>query len=107
MKIFNKRNKQPNVLQEKYKIALEDTHILTSYKEILEYIIYAKLNNMIYIPFLEWINRFKTPIFIDKFTEEQENMIVGMITKLAEIAKGLGYVREDGRTGFLFKENSV
>ena len=92
--------KSDNVMMEQLRESKEIDGIYDTDRRIVNDIVVSSQANMLFIPLSEWISSFDEVKFVDKRSEEMEDLIASLKNELRNAAQSLGYTRED-RNGYL------
>lgn len=82
-------------MMERLRESQEYNYIYDTYRRIVTDIVVSSQTHMLFIPLPEWISSFDEVKFVDKHSEELENLIVSLKNELGNVAQSLGYTHED------------
>lgn len=108
MKLFNNKQKDNNneVLQKRMLEMTETIHLYSEYQHIIEEIISAKANEMLFFPTSDFIVRIEKPVLIPNLTDEQNKIVKRMKASINILLDELGYTEKD-QNGFNVDINKI
>ena len=95
-------SEQSNASMRELNESKEYEYINDTYRRIKDDILLSSQSSMLFIPFSDWISSFDETRFVDKRSDEMENLVVTLKDKLRSVAQSEKYTYED-HNGFLIR----